>query len=310
MKLIFFTDSHLKGINPISRVGDYYSDIMTKFDEILKIAKKYKVDTILHGGDLFDNATVSNNIVDELLDKIEQSKTTWYITWGNHDLYGHHLSTTNSGNSSLAHILRRSDRIKHITALKPIRDTIITGYDYYHDIEQDIATGLISIEQSDSFKIAIIHALVTEKPFLPQVMHIVAKNIKTNYDLCLLGHYHQPFDITIDKTRFLNIGCLGRTSIDESNIEPSIALIDTDTRKIDIIKLKNTKTQKEAFNIDKIEQAKHYESNIEEFIKALNSTKFQGLNLRGIVENIGREQQISKDIIKTIIDRIGEYENT
>jgi len=128
--------------------------------------------------------------------------------------------------------------------------------------------------------------------------------------LCLLGHYHQPFDITVDKTRFLNIGCLGRTSIDESNIEPSIALIDTDTRKIDIIKLKNTKTQKEAFNIDKIEQAKHYESNIEEFIKALNSTKFQGLNLRGIVENIGREQQISKDIIKTIIDRIGEYENT
>ncbi len=309
MKFLYMQDSHLKGVNPISRIGDYYTDVMTKIDEVLTIAKDKEINTIIHGGDVFDSALVSNNIVDEFIDKIEQSKVTLYLVWGNHDMCGHNLKATNSGTSSLAHILRRSSRIKHISSLKPHKGTIITGYDYYHNIEQDIATGLVSIEQSDAFKIGVIHALVTEKPFLPQVMHVVAKDIETNYDLLLLAHYHQPYDITIKHTRFLNIGCLGRTSIDEANVIPSVVYIDTTERTVEIIHLKNFKSKKEAFNIDKIEEAKHFESNIENFIKSIDSAKFQGINLRGTIEYLGKMNNIDKEVIEELITRIGLFEN-
>lgn len=204
MKFLFLTDSHIKGKNPVSRNGDYYNEVRTKINEAIRIAGQYDCDCIIHGGDLFDSPLVSNIMVDDFVDDVEQSGIPWYIVWGNHDMIGHNKELSKA--SALAHIFRRSKAIKHIDVLSgytneedsrgPITE-YIKGYDYFHNIEEDIrVNGLKAGMEKAKFKMAIVHALITPKPFHPQVLHVVAKDIETNYDLVLCGHYHCVSDDT------------------------------------------------------------------------------------------------------------------
>ena len=59
----------------------------------------------------------------------------------------------------------------------------------------------------------------------------------------------------------------------------------------------------------KIEIAKIFEHDIDNFIKSLKNTKIQGLNLRGTVEMIAKENNIDKEVKNEVIKRIGGFEN-
>lgn len=75
-----------------------------------------------------------------------------------------------------------------------------------------------------------------------------------------------------------------------------------------IIPLECTKPAEQVFDLEKIRQGKAFEASIDNFITSLDNVKFQGLNLRGMLEEIGQHQGYDKEIIKEIIDRIGEFE--
>jgi DNA repair exonuclease SbcCD nuclease subunit len=314
MKFIYFQDTHIKGINPINRKGDYYQEIMAKVKETITIAKEMKVECIIHGGDLFDSAIVSNLMVDEFIDAVEQAGIKWYILPGTHDEIGHNWEL--SKGSSLAHIFRRSKLINQLTTLKEdtvlgTRKDIIQGFKYYHNIEKDIKeNGLTCKCPNYTFKIAITHAFITLQPFLPQVMHVVAKDIKTDFDVVLVAHYHAQWGIKeLNGVKFVSLGCLGRTSIDEVKITPKIAYIDTETREIRLIPLTTAKIGKEVFNLTKIEIAKKFEQDIDNFIRSLDNVKFQSLDLRGLVEFLAKENNVEKEVKDCVIQRIGENEN-
>ncbi|KKL89048.1 hypothetical protein LCGC14_1918660, partial [marine sediment metagenome] len=81
-KFIYLQDTHIKGKNPENRIGSYYQDVMNKIKEVISIAKKLKVDAVLHGGDLYDSELVSNVMVDEFIDLVEKSKIEWLILPG------------------------------------------------------------------------------------------------------------------------------------------------------------------------------------------------------------------------------------
>jgi len=308
MKFLYLQDSHIKGVNPSSRKGDYYRDIMVKIDEVIALSKKLKVDCVIHGGDLFDSPKVSNLIVDDFIDKVERAKIDWYILPGNHDEEGHNWK--NSKGTSLAHIFRRS---KFIHEMAEIRrgDYQIKGFRYFHNIEEEIKQGLLlNAEVQFPLTIAITHAMITLKPFHPDVLHIVAKDINTDFDVILCAHYHEPWGIKeVNGTKFVNIGCFGRKSINEAVVNPAVLLIETDPKlSMKIIELKSAKPEEEVFDMDRIEKAKEFNADIENFINSLKDTKITGLDLRGIIENIATEQNVERDIVKEIIERIGHYE--
>ena len=85
MKLLFLTDSHIRGNNSTYRIGNYLNDIKSKLKDINKIAIENKVSYIIHGGDFFDAPIISLKIVDEITDIIEKPKIPWLIVPGNHD---------------------------------------------------------------------------------------------------------------------------------------------------------------------------------------------------------------------------------
>ena len=306
-KFIYLQDTHIKGKNPENRIGSYYQDVMNKIKEVISIAKKLKVDAVLHGGDLYDSELVSNVMVDEFIDLVEKSKIEWLILPGNHDEIGNNWELSKA--SSLAHIFRRSKLINKLT-IKSDEDYVMQGFQYYHNVEKVIKEeGLYCATLTYSFKIAIVHALITLKPLPYQAMNVVAKDIKTDYDVVLVAHNHSQYDIKeINGVKFVFLGALGRRKIDEKDIKPSVLLIDTESKELKIIELKSGKSAKEVFDLEKVREIKQFEGEIINFINSLEDVKLEGLNIRGMVEFIAKEKNIEQEIIRECITRIGEFE--
>lgn len=310
MKILFFTDSHGKGVNPISRRGDFFADLMVKFREIGTLGRQMGVDVYLHGGDLFDSPLVSLNVCDEVVDEIERWGKPFFIIRGNHDEIGHNPNA--SGQSVLDHIFRRSKVIKHLEhQVYNDGELFIQGFDYTHNIEEDIRNnGLMSsMPNLTGKKIAVVHAFILDKPFIRSVPHIVIDDIKTDFNLVLVGHYHLAFgSIKKGNTTFVGLGALMRTSVIDINRKPSVAVIDTTVGSMNIIYLNDVKPADEVFDLNKIAETKQFEDRLDDFIDSLDSVKFQGLNLRNIIEQIGKEGKVERVVIDEILERIGKFE--
>ena len=302
MIIPYFTDNHISGQNSENRIGNYYSDSMAKLEEILQIAKKNDCPFILCGGDLLDSPIISLTICDEIIDLIEKYKIPIYTLVGNHPMINHNYSVSQA--TTLCHMFRRSKYIKKLETIED-KDYLIQGIDYQKDIETIIKTNGLKVGESmKKWNIAVVHALITPKAFLPIINHIQAKDVECDYDLVLCAHLHQPFVKIFDDVTYVNPGSIGRTSIDEADIEPSVAIIDTNLRQYKIIKLKSAKPKEEVFDLTKIVKKKEFNNEIELFISSLQTTTFNDLDLLGISKEICKRSNVDKEVEEEVINRI------
>lgn len=307
-KFLYFQDGHGKGKNSINRVGNYFEDWLIKFDELLSIAKEKEVKAIIDGGDLLNAPEPSYRIIDEIADRVEKAKIPFYCLFGNHAERYHSLE--HSKYTGLAHLMKRSKYFNYFDNpyLKngKQRGFSIKGIEYSHDVEQEIKDNGIIFEEKfqDSWKVAIVHAFVTPKPFLPQVMHVCCDDIKTNADVVLIAHYHSEWEKKVGNTLFKDIGCFGRNSITEANITPSCLLIDTETRNMEEIEFKSAKKGEEVFDLTKVEEIKTFNTNMENFIKSLESTEFQEMNIKGIIEDVAKKSKTSREVVDLILNNM------
>lgn len=310
MKFLYIQDTHIRGRNSEHRIGNYYEDVMVKINEVVELSKKIGTDCVLHGGDIWDSANVSNVMLDEFIDLVEAAKIPWYVLPGTHDMIGHDWAL--SKGSTLAHAFRRSRLIHELTTLSESGDEhskwFIQGFKYYHNCESDIAKNGLMSSAPLPLKIAVTHAFITLKPFLKTVMHVVAKDIATDFDIVLNAHYHCPWGIKrIGNTKWVNIGAFGRKSIDEIDIKPTVVYIDTDKPdNIELIPLTTAKPGNEVFDLTKVTESKVFEQSIDDFINSLQNVKMDELDVRGIVELLAKDHHIDLDVKKEVIKRIGE----
>lgn len=318
-KFLYFQDGHCNGKTPINRSGDFLSDWFIKFTELLKIAKKNKVEAIIDGGDILHSPIVAYSILDKIADMVEENGIPIYSLFGNHaSLY---KNIEESENTSLGHLFRRSDYFRYLKDIDEncllINPFHIKVIDYKHNIEDELRkTGIIfqgvennnTVNDSWSWKIAIVHAFITPKPFLPQVMHVVADDITTNADLVLVAHYHNVWKKKVGNTEFVDIGCFGRRSISEHKIIPSCILLDTEKRDYEIIELKSAKRGSDIFDLSKKDEIKEYENNLDDFIASLKDMTVQSTSLRGLVEDIAKRNKIDRNVVDILINKIQEIE--
>lgn len=301
MKILNLRDTHFRGKNSIHRIGNIYEDILLKLDEVIELSKD--CDFVLHDGDFFDTPYISNTIIDDIIDKIEASKINWYITIGNHDLIGANWEASKS--SALAHTFRRS---KYINQLKELAfdDCYIKSFPYYFGCEEDIKLKGLKHNKKNKFTIASTHAFISIKPFLKQVLHVQVKDINTNFDLITCSHFHSLFNEVIGHTRFINTGSLVRLSITEKDIMPQVAIIDTKKEEVKFVELKSAKNLESIFDLSKVEEKKEFNAGIDNFIKSIESTKFQEMSITGMINQIAKEQNVDKKVVDLIFNKIGE----
>ncbi len=315
MRILYLTDVHFKMKSPINRIDNYYDSIKDKFQEVLEIAKKEKVDIIIDGGDILDSPIVSLKMCDEIIEMIEKNQISYYGIFGNHSLINGHIE--NSESSTLAHIFRRSKWIKYLDNID-LTDTnenlYIKGYEYYHGIENDIRDkGLYhEIKDENVITIAVPHILITEKPLPYQAFHVPYKDLKTNYDFVLVSHNHFEFGIKeVGKTKIISIGALCRLTAHEKDYsrKPKIAIIDTETKEVETIELKIAKPLDQIFDLQALKERKDSEAGLSDFIEKLQSTKIQSLNLHEIITEIGVTKKAPVEVIEEIKKRIGDFED-
>ena len=308
-KFLYFQDFHIKGKNSVNRLGNFFQDCLTKLDEIISLAQENKCDAIIDGGDLFESEKPSYSVLDAVADRIEKTKIPLYSLFGNHSMaYGH---IENKKDTGLAHLQKRSKYFNYlIDDFPPFPDEMradgweIKSIEYKFGIEDTIKKNGIIFDDGDYWKIAIVHALVTQNKFFDEVSHVQCKNIETNADIVLLAHYHKPFEKKINNTTFLNIGCCGRDNIDEAKIEPSVLLLDTDKRSYEVIKLKSAKRSNEIFDLSKYEELKANKKDIKEFLNSLKDANFQSMSIAEQVVKIGKEQKVEENVINYVLEKI------
>ena len=186
----------------------------------------------------------------------------------------------------------------------------IQGIEYSHNVEEDIKKNGIMFDKKfkDVWKISIVHAFVTPKPFLKEVCHVTCDDIKTNADIVLVAHYHHEWEKKVGNTLFKDIGCIGRRSITERDIKPSILIIDTEKRELKEIFLKSAKKSEEIFDLSKVEEMKEDKHNMDAFIKSIEDVKFQEMSIKDTVKYIAKEKNINKKVVDLILNKIGELE--
>ena len=69
-----------------------------------------------------------------------------------------------------------------------------------------------------------------------------------------------------------------------------------------------SKVGKDVFDLKGVEITKAFEGEIDNFIKSLENTKIQGLNIKGMIEFLAKENKVEQEVKETVIKRIGELE--
>ncbi len=93
LRLLYVTDTHIRGTAPRSRTDDFVEALRNKLNEVIDIAGREKVNAVLHGGDLFDRPDLSPAVVRDFARLLRRLETPVYTIAGNHDIYGHNPET-------------------------------------------------------------------------------------------------------------------------------------------------------------------------------------------------------------------------
>lgn len=301
MEFITCADLHIHSKVPENRKGDFFTQVMDKFNFILKEAEKTDSKVLVVAGDFFDSPNVSYKITRAVLESIKNSNVTILAVAGQHDLR-YHVGELN--NTPLG-ILQTSGQV---TILNPRNKFIINdisfigcGWNETPEIEADVL---------------VLHLMVTKKGELwpGQTNYSTAHALLRKYPwakIIVSGDNHIPHTLKTKSGKFqINCGSMIRTTKTQINFQPRIQKIDTDNLTIKNIKIPIIDSEL-CFDFSKIaieelkgEAKEHAEAKIAEFINMLpknqkEKPEFKSI-LNNIVSNINPRQGVKTIIANTM----------
>jgi exonuclease SbcD len=309
-RFLFLTDTHFRDVQPKSRIDDIRESQFAKLAEILEIVREYNVDAIYHGGDFFDNKRPSHKLVADLIDWSRQVGVPIHCTIGNHDVTGYNLESVN--NSGLG-VLFESQALIPLDKVAYDRDKIVVQSVHVNaNAKTNFDTAYVIGDEKyrDYVKLIVSHNYVIpiEVPF-DGFVH--PKDIKTNANLVLCGHYHEPFEYDTKNTKWINPGPLCRWRSSDRFKKPEVLLIDVgwdvDEEKgyhVRHIPLKSVKPADQVFDVVALETEQRQEDDIKKFVNSLEQTSFQDIDIENIIRQTGIKQEIPIEIIQEALDRV------
>lgn len=317
MKLMYFTDTHIRGTNPKSRKDNFSETLKNKFTELLEIVKEEKIDFVLFGGDLFDRPDISPSVVKEFISIIQNMPKPIYSVLGNHDIYGQNPTTVNRtiiGLLDTVGVFRLINSGERIVLEKNGLSVQLTGSPFYYDIDVSEKREAYIVDKGKcDYAIHMVHGFLLDRPFVKDVPYTLIEDIadKTEADITLCGHYHSGFGIkSIHNKYFVNPGSLSRISSTLSEIErkPSCLIIEIDEKvKVRIHNLKSAPSGDEVLDRELLRKEEYKSQKLNEFIQQINSYgNFEFVNLNHIINEIVVKENIPSDIKDEAMRRISK----
>lgn len=316
MRILYFTDTHIRGNNPKNRKDDFVRTLENKLLEIVNIINTNNIDYVIHGGDLFDRPDISVSIVSRFAKILKEIKVPFYIVSGNHDIFGHNPLTVGRTMLGLLNDLDFINIINDKDVIILNKDNIklqLTGQPYTYDIDSPLnKEGYIVREVADSvnYSIHVVHGMLLDKPFVKGIPYTLLEDIKdTKANITLSGHYHNGFKTTfIDDKYFINPGSIVRitNSLREIKRKPQVVILDLND-KIDIEYIPLKSAQEGELVLDRTEIEKHIfkGERILEFKQTIDSAlNFDKMDINDVLLEVSTSEGVSEEVKLEALRRI------
>ncbi|WMM26548.1 metallophosphoesterase [Tissierella sp. MB52-C2] len=316
MKLLFFTDTHIRGNTPKNRKDIFVDTLEQKLIEINEIIKKNKIDFVLHGGDLFDRPDVSIAVASKFAMILDKIQVPFYLISGNHDIYGHNPDTVNRTMLGLLDALGVVNLVKSGDKIFLQKDNIkiqLTGQPYVYDIDALDKRDYYILKDVDNdvnFSIHMVHGMLLDKPFIKGVPYTLIDDIKdTLADITLCGHYHSGFKTTkIDDKFFINPGSLVRVTNSLREIEriPKVIIIELEEDiKIREIPLQSASPGTDVLDRQEIEKNLFKNERMAEFKQTIDATlDFEKMDINEVLIEVSTAEDVGEEIKVEALRRI------
>ena len=316
MKILYFTDTHIRGTTPKNRKDDYLNTLENKFLEILEIIQEKKVDFVIHGGDLFDRPDISVSVVSKFAEILNRIKVPIYMVSGNHDIYGHNPLTVNRTMVGLLDnlgIINIIDNMGKVILEKENMKVQLTGQPYIYNIDNPNNREYYLVDDIDEgidYSIHLVHGMLLDRPFIKGIPYTLIDDIKTTKaDITLSGHYHSGFKKTIiDGKYFINPGSIVRitNSLREMERQPQVALIDlNETIDINFLPLLTAKSGEEVLDRAEIEKNIFQRERLFEFKQTVDDAlDFEKMDINDLLIEVSTSEGVSDDVKIEALRRI------
>lgn len=313
---LYFTDTHDQGRNPGARIDNYHQAIINKFKEVAEVAIANDVDYIVHGGDWFDTPRVAYSLYNQhqrILRRIRKKGIKVYLVPGNHDLYGYSMDTldqTAIGALAQSGLVTLLTRRKSHTFTDGFLTIELHGREYDKDIDTKSDDYSIKTNATADYNFLFSHGMLLEKPFHPDVRYTLTKDVHTDADLVLNGHYHPGYDLHEENgTMFGNPGSTGRDegSVDNEKRIPQYAMIYADENGLDVEYVEFTVAQKgkDVFDRTQIVQKKQHVRYLEAFEQTIeDALAFEEFDPKDILsKTTGLDLNLITMALNAIVDQ-------
>jgi len=330
IKLVHITDLHFANKPPVSRIDDYNDTLFKKLKWVVDFANKKKVDGILLGGDIWHTHQPNPYLLIQFIDILSQFNKNIYYIWGNHDVQGgntDHIDRTTFG------FLKRFDKFIYLhDNVQLFEECVLGGYDYSVKEECQLHWPFPGKDKwtsvnYDGIKVLLTHPMITRERSIiieEKYRQVNYKEITTDADIMLLGHYHggiPPYIGTYCDKDFTicNPGSFGRVNAKEAleSIGPALTYITIDDGDTDIefVKIPTLKT-KEIFDLSSQARKKRSKRTNEDFkdsLIELSESNVMGENfvhsLSNVLENPPEEleQYVHHETIELCKEQIRIY---
>lgn len=321
MRLLYFTDTHIRGTSPRGRTDDFFDTMKRKLTEIIAIANKEKVDYVLHGGDVFDRPNLSPAVVREFAQLFRQFRVPIYAIAGNHDIYGHNPLTVDRTMLGLLEafgvltLIRSGDTIQLEKGYKQVQ---LTGEPFHYDLDKRSITKDYAVTnklQAD-FCIHMVHGMLVEQALPDGVPHTMISSlweVDSDADIVLTGHYHAGFPIQQRNGKYIiNPGAIARLSNQPSEWKriPQVVLIElTKEISIQFKRLSTAHPGQEIFDRSLQEEASYRQEKWAQFAQEINAAGvYKGIQVEEIIEEIARLETLDQHVKEEAMRRIGEIQ--
>lgn len=283
-------DLHLTNQRPEKRKGNYFEQILFKFEQILVTTKRFThTNLLVVAGDFFDSPTVSYDTTREVIKIIKQHNVDILAVPGQHDLRYHQSGLKNTPLG----VLVESGFVS------------MTNNSDFSDFNIELVGW--NEEPTKEADILVIHKTVTEEfGLFPGHDYTNAKTILKQYPwakLIISGDNHRPHLVKF-KNRFqLNCGSMVRKKKDQIDYIPAVWGI-TLNPKIKIQQLPlNVEPSEKVFDFDKIDKEevqdeikKEAEKLINKFTQELEKEENTKINFPKILKKVIDETKPKKEV--------------
>lgn len=315
MKILFFTDTHIRGTNPKNRTDNFTDTLGNKLTEIIKLTNDLDIDYVIHGGDLFDRPDLSVAVVSKFAKILKKIDIPFYIVCGNHDIFGHNPKTIDR---TMLGLLSSLDFIKIIKEDEKVilhKDEIkvqLTGQPYVYDIDSELKDKYIldGINEEVDYSIHVIHGMLLDRPFVKGIPYTLIDEIKhTKANITLSGHYHAGFKTQlIDGKYFINPGSLVRitNSLEEMSRTPKVIVMEIDDSiNIESVELKSAEEGKKVLDRDEIEKHIFKGEQLTQFKQIVESSiNFEKMDMNDLLIEVSASEGISNEVKEEALKRI------